>query len=75
MVFVRFSKTDVGVLYFADEIRPDLPPRHDFAPTRAPETPKRHFGHGFAHFRAGGCGKAIFPAEVRADYDENRLTL
>ena len=58
MVFVRFSKTDVGVLYFADEKRPDLPPRHDFA-----------------HFRAGGCGKAIFPAEVRADYDENRLTL
>lgn len=58
MVFVRFSKTNVGVLYFADEKRPDLPPRHDFAPTRA-----------------GGCGKAIFPAEVRADYDENRLTL
>ena len=52
MVFVRFSKTDVGVLYFADEKRPDLPPRHDFAPIRAPETPKRHFGHGFAHFRA-----------------------
>ena len=58
MVFVRFSKTDVGVLYFADEKRPDLPPRHDFAP-----------------IRARGCGKAIFPAEVRADYDENRLTL
>lgn len=54
MVFVRFSKTDVGVLYFADEIRPDLPPRHDFAPTRAPELPKRHLGHGFVHFRAGG---------------------
>lgn len=51
------------------------PPGHDFAPIRAPETPKRHLGHGFAHFRAGGRGKAIFLAEARADYDEKRLTL
>lgn len=60
--------------FIADKSGP-IPPRHDFAPTRAPELQKRHLGHGFAHFRAGGRGKAIIPAVVRADYDENRLTL